>query len=509
MNRLKYPLTPELTYLVLAHLPVHDVTRVLTVNKHFFDSGIRHVWWSLPDARPLLTVLLSAPTHDDPQPSIPEHVPDAIKQRFDMYATCVREFGRNSSAATPPLGWAGVDKLLSAKPIAPAVRTIRINWDSAYAANVRPATITLLFLGGSTSSLQLPASSGCALSGDDAVRVLQQALELGSPLEELALPVVTEMTPEHRSCITARLGRLRELETLSLSARFVNAELLDELGPLPRLRALTFENAWAGPIVLPVEWSNLATAPDDAEDGGSFRSLSVLELRGVRMDDVSTLFGGQRSMLDGLTTLVIRLPGGPSDRPSNVQVKGVFSLISAGCPLLRNFTCTFPGGPRPFGMHPLSLAPLFALDLERVKLTWVKMLPAGGPLALHDYWPRLTHLVMPSQPFVPADLLGFSGRRTMQELQVPLSASREALEAVSNIPGDHPTSTAPLRLASDGWLSSADDQLRELFARFLFRCWPNVTLFFAESRPGLPEEIYDADRASYAKIKNALEAMRE
>ncbi|KAG8717230.1 hypothetical protein FRC08_007929 [Ceratobasidium sp. 394] len=508
MTRLRYPLSPELTDLVLAHLPACDVARALTVNNAFFDNGIHYVWRSLPDARPLLMVLVAAPKHGSQEASIPNPVPAELKRRFDMYAACVREFRSGPCAAMSSRRLTGVETLLSEMPVVPAVRTIRMSWDPILSTLAPPVTTIMLFLGASTRSLRLTNNSLCALDGDEAVLLLERAFKVGSPLEDLELFTLAVVQPELSLSIVALLDGLRKLSTLSLSARLVSGRLLDVLGQLPGLRALTFDHVLPGAYAPPVGWSDLAPATDDAVDGQNFSSLRALELRRVRMADVSTLIDERSSMFGGLTTLAIHLSGNPGDRPTNTEVHRIFTLVSTECPLLNDFTCTFPSGPRPFDIDPSAFAPLGALDLERLTLVSVRVLSAGDSSALHGYWPRLTHLVMPEQPVVPADLLHFSGRSTMQELQVLLSASQEALEAVSAASGDHPASPAHLRLASDSWLSAADDHRREMFARFLFRCWPNVTLVFAESRPGWPQHAYDGARASFAKIVDALQAVQ-
>ncbi|KAG9098216.1 hypothetical protein FS749_004339 [Ceratobasidium sp. UAMH 11750] len=486
-------LTPELFDLALGFLPTSEVARSLTVNKSFFHNGIGHVWRHLPGTHPLFSVLLRAPISGLKPRSIPDPIPEDLEARFKLYAACVREFHGDNAAAIFSPRWLGVERLMSNKPVAPHVQTIRIGWDPVFLPPVSPPTTLSLLLGPSTTSLRL-ARNGCALTMVDAAQVVRRALDSRSPLTDLVLFTEPLANDEPSSVFLESLPRLSTLSTIGLSTSLLTPRLLDVLRRLPMLRALSFDGATPVAGVGLERWGN---SPNSEErDGEGFPAIEQLTLRQVGLRDILGMLQANASILRSLAKLEVRLLRPYTAPYTNAEVRSLFDLISGGCPRLADLTFALPGGREVFLMQEATFAPLTSIDLERLALWSIRLTSAVDSSALHDHWPRLTHLVMPDQPAVPKDCLRFSERRMLLLLQLDFKILPQTLDAaVATMGDDHPTSPARVQLSSDHWTPRADD----LWAGKIASTRCNVILF--PEAVGSAQNLSEAVRAVQVRVR--------
>ncbi|KAG8717234.1 hypothetical protein FRC08_007933 [Ceratobasidium sp. 394] len=503
----------EVLLLILTCLPVHEVARVLPVNHAFFELGVGIVWKDLNRVAHLFAVLdrpFTQPrgNYTPVAVSVPPAIPPDLMSRFKRYANCVRQV-TNFRGPGRGIKWLGLEHLLQPASIVPNVRTVSWAWREYESDESVDWLIVLLLLGPSTSSLRcFGAGSRCGLTVEFATLLLARALDMRSSLAELTLYTKAPTSDAALTFLFSLLLRFNCLTALGLSASLVRDRLLDCIRRLPSLRTLSLIDRTEIEVFDPPRrWGGLDG--DSDWEGEMFPSLESLAVRCATFDDLGDLFASYPSLLRPVTMLDLHIS---HDEIEGIQIDAVtrlFDLLSDSSPQLSHFTLAFPNSTDPY-MVPISILDrLRAPNLERLTVHSVCLTTDSSWCAeIFSRWPRLSHLIVPHQPTLPSDLLELAEHGSLQVLCADLTGPPEDVNAMaSNCIGGSAPATG-VRLESQFELSDLPADKSRDFARFLLRCWPDVTLVWRNKVHEWPASIQPPNRNGYEMLMRVVDELR-
>ncbi|KAG8699179.1 hypothetical protein FRC08_005458 [Ceratobasidium sp. 394] len=505
----------ELLSLILSNLSVSEVASVLTVNHAFFEPGISIVWRELDSVAHLFAILDRPFTEaeGDFTPvtiSIPRVISSEIKSRFTLYANRVRKVTNfRRSWVSRHVEWVGLENLVQPTAIATNIHTINYTWFGEFDGNASVHWLIIkLLLGPSTTSLTcFGANSRAGLAVEHAALLLKRALAVKSPLADLTLYTKMPTNDTEIASLVSHLFQFNCLTRLQLSVALINNELLDCIRHFPSLHTIAFSNPTEpSRSTRRSRWQSLSA--DSNSEGEMFPSLRSLAIRQVTCEDLESLFARYPSLLRGITKLDLHICEAGFGSLRTNSVTRVFQLLGNISHQLSDLTFAFPNNLQGYAVPMETLSSLYALNLERLTVHSAHLVAESCWSAeLYRRWPGLRHLVIPYQRTGPLDFLELAKHEQLQVLCVYIRPPRE--DDLGVMTGQTTGSSAKgVRLESQCNLMDVPTETMRDLARFLLRCWPDVTLVWRNSAHRWPPSIQPPSRDGYDALANEINELR-
>ncbi|KAG9101806.1 hypothetical protein FRC06_002591 [Ceratobasidium sp. 370] len=239
--------TYDIIALICANAKYSDLAGFLTVSRGFFRCAAPHIWRQLPNAQPLLDLVLNEDRGAKKTTESADLPEDKSRlSRFEFYAPFVKELFLHSAFKKKP-NWHSLSNAVSHRPLLPNLSRLILDVPSEqkYSSYTFGSTEDLAclnaFICPSLVDIRLPSGFSLWLFPDAASGLLKNVVDTAPELKVLHICIHIDMG--NVDAAFRNIARFRNLRALKCTSVMIDGEKLRSLGTLPQLESLQIVSA--------------------------------------------------------------------------------------------------------------------------------------------------------------------------------------------------------------------------------------------------------------------------